>query len=338
MKVSVIGSGSWGTANAVMLAKMGHSVILWSYSSQECEDLKKYRENKPFLPGIKIPETIEFTNNIGECADVDLIVMAVPSFAARATAKSIAPHVKDGQIIANIAKGLEEESLFTLSQVIGSEIPNADVAVMSGPSHAEEVSRSQPSTNVVAAKNIETAEFVQDIFMNPYFRVYTNADILGVELGGALKNIIALCAGISDGLGYGDNTKAALMTRGIAEMTRLGVAMGARAETFGGLSGVGDLIVTCCSAHSRNRRCGMLLGQGKTLAQAQEEIKMVVEGVNATRAAKALAQKFGVEMPIVNQCYSVLYEGQLPRNVAANLMGRTRRGESEYGFLGEAGK
>ena len=335
MKISVIGSGSWGTAIAVMLATMGHSVILWSYDSTECEELKKHRENKPFLPSIKIPDSVEFTNNIEDCVSVDLIVMATPSFAVRATAKLLAPHISDGQVIVNISKGLEEDSLLTLSQVISSEIPKADVAVMSGPSHAEEVSRSLPTTNVVAAKNMKTAEFVQEIFMNPYFRVYTNDDILGVELGGSLKNIIALCAGISDGLGYGDNTKAALMTRGIAEMTRLGTAMGARAETFGGLSGVGDLIVTCCSQHSRNRRCGILLGQGKSLAEAQSEIKMVVEGVNTTCAAKALAQKCGVEMPIVNECYSVLYEAKPPRDVAASLMGRTRRNESEQGFLGE---
>lgn len=334
MKISVIGSGSWGTAIAVMLSSMEHSVTLWSYDVAECENLKKERENKPFLPGIKIPETIEFTNNIADCANADLIVMATPSFAVRTTAKALSPHVKNGQIIVNISKGLEEGTLFTLTQVISDEIPNADIAVMSGPSHAEEVSRKLPTTNVVAAKNIKTAEFVQKIFMNPYFRVYTNSDILGVELGGSLKNVIALCAGISDGLGYGDNTKAALMTRGIAEMTRLGVAMGAKAETFSGLAGVGDLIVTCCSQHSRNRRCGMLLGQGKSFVQAQDEIKMVVEGVNTARAAKALSEKFSVEMPIVDECCKILYDGKPPQDVAASLMERASRSESESGFLG----
>jgi len=327
MKISVIGSGSWGTAIAVMLGNMGHSVILWSYNSAESENLRKIRENVPFLPGISIPETVEFTSDIARCADVDLAVMATPSFAIRTTARSLAPHVKGGITIVNISKGLEEGTQFTLSQVIQSEIPTAEVAVMSGPSHAEEVSRNLPTTNVVAAKNPKIAEFVQDVFMNPYFRVYTNADILGVELGGALKNIIALSAGISDGLGFGDNTKAALMTRGIAEMTRLGVAMGARAETFGGLSGVGDLIVTCTSQHSRNRRCGMLLGQGKSPEEALVEIKMVVEGVNATRAAKDLAAKFGVEMPIVNECYNILYNGKPPADATASLMERIRRVE-----------
>jgi len=334
MKISVVGSGSWGTSIAVMLGEMGHNVVLWSYNVDEYENLKKFRENKPFLPGIAIPETVEFTNNIAECASADLMVMATPSFAVRATAKMLSPYIKDGQIIVNISKGLEEGTLFTLTQVISDEISNADVAVMSGPSHAEEVSRRLPTTNVVASKNIKTAEIVQKAFMNPYFRVYTNADILGVELGGSLKNIIALCAGISDGLGYGDNTKAALMTRGIAEMTRLGVAMGASAETFSGLSGVGDLIVTCCSLHSRNRRCGMLLGQGKSLEEAFAEIKMVVEGVNTARAAKMLADKFGIEMPIVDECCKVLYEGKPSNEVAASLMERAKRSESEGGFLG----
>ena len=334
-KISVIGSGSWGTAMAVMLAENGHKITLWSYLEKEREDLEKYRENKPFLPGISIPESVIFTNSLEFCAeDADIIITATPSHAMRTTARNMSPYVKDGQLILNISKGLEEETYYTMSRVIAEEIPNCEIAVMSGPSHAEEVSRGIPTTNVVAAKRSETAEYIQDIIMNPNFRIYTNPDILGVELGGSLKNVIALCAGILDGMGLGDNTKAALMTRGLVEMARLGEAMGAKPETFNGLSGMGDLIVTCTSMHSRNRRAGILIGKGKTVEEAQAEVKMVVEGVKTCKAAKELADKAGVEMPIVSEAYKALFEGMPAREAVVNLMGRAKKHESEKSFLG----
>lgn len=334
-KISVIGSGGWGTAVAIMLAENGHEVTLWSYLKEESENLRSFRENKPFLPGVKIPDSIEFTSELSEClGGRDLIVTATPSHAIRPTAHSMAPYIKDGQIIVNISKGIEEGTYLTLSKVIKEEIPNCEIVVMSGPSHAEEVSRKIPTTNVVAAENEKTAMLVQDVFMNPNFRVYTNPDVLGVELGASLKNVIALCAGIIDGMGLGDNTKAALMTRGLVEMSRLGVKMGAKAETFNGLSGVGDLIVTCTSMHSRNRRAGILIGQGKTAEEAQNEVKMVVEGVRTCRAAKELSDKVGVEMPIVNEAYKVLFENMPAAEAVKNLMGREKKHESEKAFLG----
>ena len=332
-KISVIGSGSWGTAVAVMLAKNGHNVVLWSYFEEESKELAENRENIPFLPGIKIPENVKFTWDINMCCDADLIITASPSHAMRNTAKTLKSAVRNGQIILNISKGIEEGTLYTMSQILKEELPNCEIAVMSGPSHAEEVSRDIPTTNVVAANSEKTANFIQDIMMNPKFRIYTNPDIKGVELGGSLKNVIALCAGVLDGMGLGDNTKAALMTRGIVEMSRLGVAMGAKAETFNGLSGIGDLIVTCTSMHSRNRRAGILIGQGKSLEEAQSEVKMVVEGVKTCRAAYDLAKKLNVEMPIVNESYKVLFEGLDPKIAIKNLMGREKRHESEEAFL-----
>ena len=333
MKISIIGSGSWGTAIAIMLAENGHDVCLWSYSAEECEDLIAHKEHRTLLPGFEIPQMVTHTTEIQACADANVIVCALPSFAVRQTMGQLAPFVKHGQIILNISKGLENDSLLTLSAVLREELPNCEIAVMSGPSHAEEVAKKVPTTNVVAAANQNAANFIQDVFMNPYFRVYTHNDILGVELGGSLKNIIALCAGISDGLGFGDNTKAALMTRGIYEITRLGVAMGAKAETFGGLSGIGDLIVTCTSMHSRNRRAGILIGQGKTPGEARDEIKMVIEGINTCRAAKLLADKMGVEMPIIDQAYAVLFENKSAKEATLSLMERDKKHESEEGFL-----
>lgn len=331
--ISIIGSGGWGTAIAVMLAKNGHSVTLWSYTDEESAALAKYHENKPYLPGVKIPDGIRFTSDISDCSAADIIITATPSHAMRNTAKSLAPYAKQGQLILNISKGLEEDTHFTMSQILRCELPQCEIAVMSGPSHAEEVSRGIPTTNVVAAANEDTANYIQDIIMNPLFRVYTNSDMIGVELGGALKNVIALCAGVSDGLGLGDNTKAALMTRGIVEIARLGTAMGAKAETFNGLSGIGDLIVTCTSMHSRNRRAGILIGKGKTCEEACAEVKMVVEGVRTCRAAKELADKLGVEMPIVNQAYSVLFKGSSASDAIASLMQRSKKHESEESFL-----
>ncbi|MCH5210124.1 MAG: NAD(P)H-dependent glycerol-3-phosphate dehydrogenase [Oscillospiraceae bacterium] len=328
MKIAVIGSGGWGTAIAILLSSRGHDVYLWSWIQEETDRLSKDRENKEFLSGVKFPETIYCTHDMGECADgAELIITAAPSPATRTTAKQLSPHVKAGQKIVNISKGLEEGTLLRLSQVYKEEIPQADISVMSGPSHAEEVSRGLPTTNVVASESVETAKFIQDIFMGEMFRVYTSTDIIGLELGGALKNVIALCAGISDGLGYGDNTKAALMTRGLAEIARLGEAMGADKRTFTGLSGVGDLIVTCTSMHSRNRRAGILLGQGKSLKETLDSVHMVVEGVNTAAAAYEMAKKYNVTMPIVEEAYNILYNGKDAKEAVLRLMTREKREE-----------
>ena len=260
--VGIMGAGSWGTALALLLHKNGHKVTVWSISEEEVEMLSKEREHKSKLPGVKLPEDMEFTSDLeAAVTGRDFIVMAVPSPFTRSTAKKMCPYIREGQIIVDVAKGIEESTLMTLSQQIEQEIPQADVAVLSGPSHAEEVGRGLPTTVVIGAKSKKTAEYLQGMFMNEVFRVYTSPDILGMELGGSLKNVIALAAGIADGMGYGDNTKAALITRGIAEIARLGVKMGGSIESFTGLTGIGDLIVTCASVHSRNRKAGYLMGQ-----------------------------------------------------------------------------
>ena len=329
MKISIIGSGGWGTAVALLLAGKGYDVFLWSWIQEETDRLNLDRENKEFLPGVKFPDNITCTHDMAECVyNADLIITAAPSPATRTTAKQLAPFVQEGQVLVNISKGLEESTLSRLSEVYASEIPQAKIAVMSGPSHAEEVSRKLPTTNVAACGDLHTAKFVQDIFMDQNFRVYTSTDVMGVELGGSLKNVIALCAGISDGLGYGDNTKAALITRGLAEISRLGIAMGADARTFMGLSGVGDLIVTCTSMHSRNRRAGILLGQGKTLKEALDEVHMVVEGVNTASAAYQLSKKYNVEMPIVEEANNILYHGKNAREAVISLMTRDKKEEA----------
>lgn len=328
MKISVIGSGSWGTAISLLLAKKGHDVFLWSWQQSETDRLCADRENKEFLPGRRFFENITPTHSMSAAVEgAALLVTAVPSPATRATAKQLAPFVEPGQIIVNISKGLEDKTLLRLSQVYEEEIPQADIAVMSGPSHAEEVSLGLPTTNVVAADSEKTAKFLQDIFMDEAFRIYTSADKIGAELGGALKNVIALCAGISDGLGYGDNTKAALMTRGIAEIKRLGAAMGADIHTFSGLSGIGDLIVTCTSMHSRNRRAGILLGKGKPLSEVLSEVHMVVEGVNTARAAYELSRRYKVDMPIVAEACAVLFDGKSPKSAVHELMTRDKTSE-----------
>lgn len=328
-KVSVIGAGSWGTALAILLEKNGHQVTLWSHREEEAKELAKSREHKSKLPGVEIPEGIEIIGNFESALrEKDVIVFAVPSVAVRSTAKKVAPYVKEGQLIVNVAKGIEETTLMTLTDIIEEEIPGAKGCVLSGPSHAEEVSRGLPTTCVVGAKDKETAEFLQNIFMSPVFRVYISPDILGIELGGALKNVIALAAGTADGLGYGDNTKAALITRGITEIARLGIAMGAKADTFYGLSGIGDLIVTCASKHSRNRKAGYLMGQGRSMQQAMDEVNMVVEGVYSAKAGLALSQKYKVEMPIIEQVNKVLFEGKAPAVAVKELMVRDKKIES----------
>ncbi len=328
-RVSVLGSGSWGTAMAMCLANNGHSILLWSRKQETTEELKKTRVNKKYLPDTVLPENIEYTSDISSCAEADVIIVATPSHTIRQVCNSISPYIKDGQIIVSISKGFDSENYNRLSQVIKEEIPNCRVAAMSGPSHAEEVVKKLPTTNVVGCADMEVAKYIQKIFMSEHFRIYTTDDIVGVELGGSLKNVIALCAGISDGLGYGDNTKAALMTRGMAEIIRLGLAMGAKYETFTGLSGIGDLIVTCTSMHSRNRRAGILIGQGRTPEQAQEEVKMVVEGVKTAKAVKFLSDKWNVEMPISNVAYEVLFEGMDVAESVPALMNRAMRSERE---------
>ena len=325
-KVSVLGAGSWGTALSLLLCKNGHEVTLWSALEDEVRMLCEKREHESKLPGVRLPEDMKITADLEDSLqDPDVAVLAVPSPFTRSTAHRMAPFVKKGQIIVNVAKGVEEHTLMTLSEIISEEIPQADVCVLSGPSHAEEVGKGLPTTCVVSAEKRETAEYLQGIFMSPVFRVYTTPDILGVELGGALKNVIALAAGTADGLGYGDNTKAALITRGIAEISRLGTKMGARAETFYGLSGIGDLIVTCASVHSRNRKAGYLMGKGYTMQEAMDEVKMVVEGVYSARAAKSLAEKYQVEMPIIEEVNKVLFEDKPAADAVRDLMLRDKK-------------
>lgn len=328
MKIAVIGSGSWGCAAAILLANKGYDVYLWSWQQSETDRLNADRENKDVLPGRHFPDNIICSHDMAFCVDgADLIVTVAPSIATRSTAKQLSQFIASGQTLVNLSKGLEAESLLTLSQVYREEIPNAKIAVMSGPSHAEEVSLRLPTVNVVAAYDDGVAEYVQSIFSCDFFRVYTSNDVIGIELGGAIKNVIALCSGISDGIGYGDNTRAALITRGIAEVKRLGTAMGAKEETFAGLSGIGDLIVTCTSMHSRNHRAGILLGKGYTLSETLEEIHMVVEGVNTAKAAYTLSQKYGVSMPITEQTYNVLFENQSAKDAVKSLMSRDLKPE-----------
>ena len=327
--ISVIGAGSWGTALALLLYKNGHKVTVWSIMKDEIEMLQREHEHKEKLPGVKLPEDMEFTTNLEKAlTGKDVLVLAVPSPYTRSTSHSMAPFVKEDQIIVNVAKGIEEHSLLTLSQIIEEEIPQAEVAVLSGPSHAEEVGRGIPTTIVVGARKKETAEYLQNIFMNEVFRVYISPDVLGIELGAALKNVVALAAGIADGLGYGDNTKAALITRGIAEIARLGTAMGGKAETFSGLTGIGDLIVTCASMHSRNRRAGILIGKGYSMEEAMAEVKMVVEGVYSAKAAMELAKKYQVQIPIIEQVNAVLFDGKPADEAVRNLMLRDKKIEN----------
>ena len=329
MEIAVIGSGAWGTALSCLLINNGHSVTLWSYTQQESDGLKAAGEN-PFLPGVKLPESLRYTNDLSVAQGKDLVVLSTPSYAVRTTARGLAPYLGPDDVVVSVTKGIEADTGDRMSQIIEEET-HAKVAVLSGPSHAEEVGRGIPTGVVAAARDQETAEKVQDAFMSELFRVYTSPDLVGIELGAALKNIIALCAGVCDGLGLGDNTKALLMTRGLTEMARLGIAMGGRRETFAGLAGVGDLIVTCTSMHSRNRRAGILIGQGMDAQSAMKQVGSVVEGYYATESAYLLAKRAGVEMPIVNIAYAVLYEGQDVRTVVEQLMSRARRLEQDDG-------
>ena len=324
-KICFLGAGSWGTALAILCANNGHRVTIWSVVESELDMLKTNREHKDRLPGVKLPDSIEIEGDIKKaCDDKDVLVFSVASPYVRATAERIRSFVKKGQIIVNVAKGIEDGTMMTLCEVIEDVLPDVDVAVLSGPSHAEEVSKGVPTTVVVGAHSEKTATFVQDVFMCPNFRVYTSPDMIGIEIGGSLKNVIALAAGILDGMNMGDNTKAALMTRGIAEISRLGIELGGQMETFSGLSGIGDLIVTCTSKHSRNHNCGYLLGQGKTLEEAKKEINQVVEGVNTAQAAMSLANKYHVTMPIVEQINAILFENKTAKQAMYDLLERDK--------------
>ncbi len=329
-KIAVVGAGSWGTANAVSLSNKGMNVSLWIRNSELLENIIKSRENSTYLPGVALPSSLKVTNDIEDCCkESDIIVIGTPSHAVRDIVSNITHLIKRHQIIVNLAKGIENGTLYRMSEIIEEYLPNNPIAVLSGPNHAEEVAINIPSATVVSSKNEKTAQFIQDVFMTPSLRVYTNPDIVGVELGGSLKNVIALGAGICDGLGFGDNTKAALMTRGVVEISRLGVALGARQSTFSGLSGVGDLIVTCTSMHSRNRRAGIAIGEGKTLDEVLHSTKMVVEGVRTTKSAYELAKRTGVEMPITREIYKVLFENANVKNSVLNLMLRSKTNEME---------
>ncbi len=328
MNISVLGAGSWGIALTVLLAHNGHKVSVWSIDENEVKMLREHREHVTKLPGIKIDDSVTFTTDAEESVKgAEIIVMAVPSPFVRNTAKTIAPYV-DKPVIVNVSKGIEEDTLMVLTDVILSEIPGAKMGVLSGPSHAEEVGKLLPTTIVAGATDKDTALLIQDTFMCDVFRVYTSPDVIGIELGGALKNVIALAAGVADGLGCGDNAKAAIITRGISEITRLGVAMGGRSETFAGLSGIGDLIVTCASTHSRNRRAGVLMGQGKSYKEAMEEVQMVVEGVYSAKAAFRLSKKYDIEMPIIEMVNRVLFEDLDTTEAMNQLLTRTRTSES----------
>ena len=326
-KVCILGGGSWGIGLSVVLHKNGHEVTVWSAVPAEIQMLQEKHEHK-MLPGVKLSEDMIFTTDDKSAIEgKDLLVMAVASSYTRSTAHRISPLVAKGQRIVSVSKGIEEHTLMTQAQIIEDEIPQAQVAVLSGPTHAEEVSRGIPTTIVAGSKSKSCAEYVQNLFMNEVFRVYTSPDVLGIELGGALKNVVALAAGIADGLGYGDNTKAALITRGIAEIARLGVKMGGKIETFTGLTGIGDLIVTCASVHSRNRKAGYLIGQGRSMQEAMDEVQMVVEGVYSAKAAAKLAKKYDVPMPIVEEVNKVLFEGKSPAEAVDDLMLRESRSE-----------
>lgn len=326
-KIAVIGAGGWGLALGLLLSEKKNQVIFWCYHEKEKQDILQHRENKRCLPGIKIPLEIAFTNDMAEALEkADIAIIAVPSKAVRTTARSMSRYIAPETIVVNVSKGIEEDTLLCLADVINEEISNP-VVVLSGPSHAEEVARHIPTTVVVSSVHMDKAREVQELFMNQYFRIYTNDDLIGVELGGALKNVIALAAGIVEGMGYGDNTKAALITRGIAEMARLGTKMGGKPETFAGLTGIGDLVVTCTSGHSRNRRAGELVGQGFTIEEAMKQVNMVVEGVPTTKAGYALMQKYEVEMPILSAIYEALFEGQPVKETINRLMMRHKKDE-----------
>lgn len=332
-KIACIGAGSWGSALALVLCDNGHDVLIWSRRKEQVEELNKDHTNEQYNPGVVFPSSLKATYSMKEAVmNADMILLAVPTKAIRSCIQQMIPFIHKKVIITHVSKGIEPDTLLRVSEVIKEEMPEElidEIVVLSGPSHAEEVSKRLPTTITASAKNSEKAEFVQDLFMNNRFRVYTNPDVVGVELGGALKNIIALGAGISDGLGYGDNAKAALITRGLAEITRLGTKLGANPITFAGLTGLGDLIVTCTSIHSRNYRAGYELGKGRHLKEVLDSVGMVVEGVRTTKAAFQLSEIHQVDMPITQEIYKVLFADKNPKEAVDDLMTRMKRSEME---------
>lgn len=329
-QVAVIGAGSWGTALSLALAQNCTGVTLWARRQELCAAINQARENSDYLPGVILPDNVSVTADLEEAVrNKKALVLVVPSHTVRQIARQIAPYAGNCPIVVNCAKGVEEETFCRISQVLEQELPQCPVAVLSGPNHAEEVGRRIPSATVISARERRVAEAAQDLFMTRFLRVYTNPDLVGVELGGALKNVIALGSGISDGLGFGDNTKAALMTRGLTEIARLGMKMGAEPLTFAGLSGIGDLVVTCTSRHSRNRNLGVELGQGRKLDDILGGMRMVAEGVRTTKAAWQLSQHHLVELPIINQVYQVLFENKDARAAVEDLMKRGKTHEME---------
>lgn len=327
MKIAVVGSGAWGTALAISLCKNGHDVTLLARSADKAKQMNNTRHN-PRLPEIMLPEELDISADPACVAGRKMVVIASPSHAIRQTCRAVAEHLDEDAVMVSVTKGIEPGTLLRMSQVVGEET-NRPVVALTGPSHAEELARFMPTGCVAACQNQACAELVQDAFMSDYFRIYTSPDIVGAELGGALKNVIALCAGVTDGMGYGDNIKAMLMTRGLTEMARLGVAMGAHRDTFAGLAGVGDLTVTCTSPHSRNRQAGMLIGQGETPDDAMKQVGAVVEGYYAAKSALELAKKYDVDMPIVRAACAVLYEGVTTAQVVEHLLNRSKKPESE---------
>lgn len=328
MKTGVIGAGSWGTALAILLNENGNDVTLWSHRESEAEQIRRTRRTSKLVEAV-LPERITVTSELAVAAGgCEVLVLVVPSACVRETCEKLAPFVQPGTVIVSASKGIEERTLLTMTDIVDEVIPQAETAVLSGPSHAEEVARGLPTACVIGAKRERTARRLQQLFMSPVFRVYISSDMTGIELGGALKNVIALAAGIADGMGYGDNAKAALITRGMVEIARLGMKMGGKLETFSGLTGIGDLIVTCASMHSRNRRAGILLGQGRTMEEAMREVNMVVEGVYSAKAAMSLAGKYGVELPIIGQVCEILFCGRDPKLAVSELMLRDTKVEN----------
>ncbi len=327
MRIAILGSGSFGMALSCLLNNNGHNVKIWSRSEDEIRQINENHVMERYLPGLKIPQEVVAYSEMDRAVEgTELVVLAVPSVAIRECSRKLKDFLTN-QIIVSVAKGIEDKTLKRLSEVIKEETGSEKIAVLSGPSHAEEVAQNMPTVVAVSSDNKDICDIVSDVFMNEYFRVYPNDDLIGVELGGALKNVIALCAGVSDGLGFGDNTKAGLITRGLAEITRLGVKMGGKRETFSGLTGIGDLVVTCASVHSRNHRAGELIGKGFTPENAVDEVKMVVEGVNTAKAALKLGEKYGVELPIIEQANEVLFYHKNPRDAVLDLMLRTKKYE-----------
>lgn len=327
MKAAVVGSGGWGTALAMALCRNGHDTVLWSHNRDKANQLSKCREN-PMLPGIQLPEELSISGDDTCVLGCELVVIACPSVHIRSVCRRIAPYLQENAVMVSVTKGIEPDTFMRMSQIVEEETKRRTVA-LTGPSHAEEVARQIPTGCLAACADKKLAEKVQDAFMSDSFRIYTSPDVIGAELGGAVKNVIALCAGTIDGLGYGDNTLAMLVTRGLTEIARLGISLGAKRDTFAGLAGIGDLIVTCTSTHSRNRRAGVLLGQGISPAEALQQVGAAVEGYYAAASVYALSQKTGVEMPIVEAAYKVLYQNVSAQESVSELLHRQRRAESE---------